>query len=119
MRGFAKPMFFNATGYVYFVQMERIGPIKIGYTTNITKRLCSLQTASPYKLNILCLFPANEEIETELHSCFRDVQLEGEWFLPHPFLLKEIDNLLMLNKRHGFEKPNTEVDLIDNRLCVA
>lgn len=118
MNGFTMPMFFNVTGYVYFIQMDRIGAIKIGYTTDVEKRIASLQTASPYKLYLLCVFPANEEIERQLHYCFRDVRLEGEWFLPHPFLLKELDLIINLNKKHGFKKPNPEFDIHDNRLLA-
>ena len=35
-------------GYVYFIQMENTGPIKIGFSKNIKSRMENLQTASPY-----------------------------------------------------------------------
>ena len=41
---------------VYFIQIQPpIGPIKIGITSNIKSRLSHLQTACPYKLEILNL----------------------------------------------------------------
>lgn len=99
----ARPIYLfdsDATGFVYFVQMDRIGPIKIGFTKNIEKRLISLQTASPYPLRLLCHYGADETHEKEWHSEFDRLRLEGEWFLPHPKLLKEIDLQIAANRKH-------------------
>lgn len=98
------------TGYIYFIQMDRIGPIKIGFTKDIGKRLVGLQTGSPYPLNLLCLFPGIEEDEKEIHNCYYPLRLEGEWFLPHPLILKDINRLIETNKKHGFIEPIPEYD---------
>lgn len=92
MRGICKRMYWldEPSGFIYFIQMDRIGPIKIGFTTDIKNRLLQLQTANPYPLNLLLYYPGEIEDEKEIHAGFREMRLEGEWFLPHPFILKEI-----------------------------
>ena len=116
MKGICRPYFQNITGYVYFIQMERIGPIKIGFTKYLEQRFNSLRTGSPYPLNVLCLFPGNEEIERDIHKGFNEMKMEGEWFLPHPFILKEIDEQNRINKINGFTNPDTDKDLGDKTL---
>ncbi len=113
MKGYGIPMFKKVTGYIYFIQMDRIGPVKIGFTKNIEKRLVSLQTACPYPLNLLCIFPGNEDMETDIHSCFKEMRMEGEWFLPHPFILGEIENFKKINKKNNFILPDSNKDLGD------
>lgn len=92
MRGVGRPMYWDhePEGYVYFIQMDRIGPIKIGFAKDVGKRILSLQTSSPYPLKLLCYYKADQEHELDWHSAFKEIRLKGEWFLPHPFLLKEI-----------------------------
>lgn len=116
MRGFARPIFANLTGYIYFIQMDRIGPIKIGFTKDIGKRLISLQTANPYPLNLLCVFPGNEEMEKDIHQGFNEMRMEGEWFLPHKFILSEIQEQNRVNTRKCFRIPRPEIDLHDESL---
>lgn len=101
----ARPMFQVITGYIYFVQMDRIGPIKIGFAKDIGKRLLSLHTGSAYPLRLLCFFPGNETMEEGIHLAFNCFRLEGEWFLPHPRLLRLIDEIL---KQPGTNKHDPE-----------
>jgi len=117
MQGIGRRMFQVLTGYIYFVQMDYIGPIKIGIAKNVQQRMRELQTGSPYRLNLLCCFPGNEDMEREIHLGFSEIKLEGEWFLPHPFLLREIRMQIELNKKHNFVIPNPERDLGDFTLA--
>jgi len=114
VKSYPMPMLVTITGYIYFIQMDRIGPIKIGFTTNIAKRILNLQVASPYPLNLLCLFPGNVDMEQKIHICYKEMRMEGEWFLPHPFILKEIDGFLDMNKDCGFVLPIPEYDIGDD-----
>ena len=92
MQGIGKPIYFDhePEGFIYFIQMDRIGPIKIGYAKNIGKRLVHLQISNPYPLKLLGFYKADKIHEAEWHSVFNWLRLKGEWFLPHLFLLKEI-----------------------------
>jgi uncharacterized protein YozE (UPF0346 family) len=78
----------ESKGIVYFVLSRDTGAIKIGFTAGpIEKRLSSLQTAHPHKLQLLASISGNKEYETELHERFSPFRLRGEWFQAHPELL--------------------------------
>jgi hypothetical protein len=68
--------------FVYFIRADEHGPIKIGHSTNVEKRLEQLQTGSSHPLRLLAKFKHDraKEIEKSLHSAFADLRLEGEWF---------------------------------------
>jgi uncharacterized protein YozE (UPF0346 family) len=81
-------------GCVYFIRSEKTHAIKIGFTTGpVEKRLGSLQTAHPYKLQLLATTSGTVEYEKLLHERFGNFRLEGEWFEPHPDLLAFISVL--------------------------
>ncbi|MHB1015505.1 MAG: YozE family protein [Desulfurivibrionaceae bacterium] len=81
-------------GCVYFIRSEKTHAIKIGFTAGqVEKRLSSLQTAHPYKLQLLATIPGKLEYEKSLHAQFASHRLEGEWFEPHPDLLAFISLL--------------------------
>ena len=74
--------------YVYFVQSGKKGPIKIGKAKNIEKRLVALQTACPYKLNLLALIKCDSctealALEKKIHRLFKTQRMHGEWFRPN------------------------------------
>jgi len=73
--------------YVYFIQEGRgkHGSIKIGKSSNINKRLKSLQTGNPRKLTLMatikCTTPNNaHRLESKLHLMFKADRVRGEWF---------------------------------------
>ena len=87
---------------IYFIQMGDDGPIKIGTTKNhINGRLRALQSASPYKLNLLFLFknyPKSYITEGSIHKKFKKNRLEGEWFYPSKEVLDYIEFLRNRNE---------------------
>jgi uncharacterized protein YozE (UPF0346 family) len=84
----------NNEGCVYFIRSEKTHAIKIGFTAGkIEDRLSALQTAHPYKLQVLATSTGNREYEKALHARFARLRLEGEWFEPHPDLLAFISVL--------------------------
>ena len=90
------------TGYIYFIQMDLIGPIKIGFSNNFKNRLVGLQTANPYPLNLLIAFPGNDQMENHLHEKFRVYHIRGEWFHPDEDIIREISAQKEINDRAGF-----------------
>lgn len=83
---------------IYFIQMGKSGPIKIGRTKiKINQRLKSLQSASPYKLKILHVHSNKHGKvflqEKEIHNMFSEIRLNGEWFEPSNELLMYINEL--------------------------
>lgn len=65
---------------VYFVQGAGGGPVKIGVTSDLDKRLKSLQTGHPELLVVLKWVPGDASIEALLHARFGHLRLAGEWF---------------------------------------
>jgi hypothetical protein len=80
------------TGVIYFAKAD--GFIKIGYTTNLSARLISLQTSSPMRINLMGVIPGNREDEKDLHAKFARLRQHGEWFLSTRRLNKWIEKLL-------------------------
>jgi len=74
--------------YVYIIKGSRMNPTesnyKIGISKNVSKRLESLQTSSPEKLELLFKHPTTKyrEIEKSLHNLFKYYRIRenGEWF---------------------------------------
>lgn len=81
--------------HVYFVRSSN-GTIKIGVSTDVMRRLASLQTANSARLTLLLIMPGTEEDEQELHRLFADERLRGEWFRPSRRLLRFIDECRQL-----------------------
>lgn len=76
---------------VYFIQAISGGPIKIGFTRNLTTRLAALQNSHPERLIVVAAFPGGPAEEGELHHKFKAVRVNGEWYEPSSDLLAEIE----------------------------
>lgn len=84
----------SRTSKVYFTQMLRGGPIKIGTARKLRTRLLALQSGCPYPLWVLHVIDhADYNIETALHRRFIEARLHGEWFQPIPELCNLIDRM--------------------------
>jgi hypothetical protein len=79
-----------ARGTIYFVQSERGGPIKIGFTDNLKRRLASMRTHSADKLVVLATCKGDLTDERRLHERFAAHRVRGEWFAPAAELLAAI-----------------------------
>ena len=72
----------NEKGFVYFIHQEgNFTQFKIGYATDLNKRLRALQTGNP---NLLIVYRVIENVtrktETELHHFFYSYRIRNEWF---------------------------------------
>lgn len=85
-----KPYRPQREGYVYFVQEEGGGPIKIGWATNPSKRLSGMQSGNPRRLRLIGAIAGERNLEGKLHTKFAKFRQTGEWFEPHPTLLAYI-----------------------------
>lgn len=74
---------------IYFIQAEN-GPIKIGYSRSLEKRLKSLQASNGQKLTVLGTMKGTLKDEKSLHEKFSDYKISSEWFRPYSDLLKFI-----------------------------
>lgn len=67
---------------IYFIQRGDAGPVKIGFTNDIRKRLRGLQTGHDTRLILRRAFDGSEVDERKLHARFVGSRLQGEWFAP-------------------------------------
>lgn len=81
--------------YVYIIENQDNGAIKIGVAQNVEKRLKQLQTGSVSELemvyrSILC---SNAfEVEKFMHEKFKDKHIRGEWFnLDKTIVINELE----------------------------
>lgn len=82
---------------IYFLQ-EQGGDwmIKIGYSSNIGKRIKTLQTASPRPLLLVGTIPqGTQRQESDWHRKFRYCNANNEWFYPSETLVKHIEHSCM------------------------
>lgn len=77
-------------GYVYFIEAEESGLIKIGRAANPIRRLAAMQTGSAEPLRLARTIRTDDDkhLERELHRRFAADRVRGEWFDPSDDLLK-------------------------------
>lgn len=63
---------------IYFIKAN--DKVKIGYAEDPSKRIPSIQTSSPYELEVLLILEGNYDLEYKLHKRFNDLRATGEWF---------------------------------------
>ena len=81
--------------YVYFIQADENGPIKIGFTSgDPQRRLNQLQTAHPAALRLIGAIKGTTAQERELHKRLSEWRLKGEWFEPHPSVMAVVQETL-------------------------
>jgi hypothetical protein len=98
---------FESDPVVYFVG-DQVGPIKIGFSTDVWERFRRLRNSMPGELRMLAARSGSKALEREYHQRFHAWRLHGEWFERTPELLAEIDRVNRGD--HLFEEthpPNT------------
>ena len=85
-------------GMLYFIQeVEKFNRFKIGYTTNIAKRLEALQIGNPDTLVVYKKIKnVSRTIEKQVHECFAKHHIRGEWFAITPEDIEHICASVML-----------------------
>jgi len=63
---------------IYFIKAN--DRVKIGYADDPKSRIQSIQTSSPYKLEVLLIIDGSYEVERDLHKSFQEFRITGEWF---------------------------------------
>lgn len=70
----------TATKHIYFIEAGDGGPIKIGVTKDIDKRIKQLQPGTTAPLRLLASIPGSHADERTLHRYFAVERRNGEWF---------------------------------------
>lgn len=68
--------------YLYIIQSDKTGSLKIGRSKDPEKRLKQLQTGSPYSLKLIFMAEGKGHLEKRLHERLKDYRQrrKGEWF---------------------------------------
>jgi len=66
--------------FLYFMQNGEKGPIKIGITFDVQKRLTQAQTFNYQRITLLGYILGSQSLETELLKRFSPYKISGEWF---------------------------------------
>lgn len=83
----------SSRGVVYFVTADDPCMVKIGFTSNIERRIKSLQTANHGKVRVVGCVPGTKSDETIFHRRFHRYRRRGEWFSVAGDLEKFLKNL--------------------------
>lgn len=102
---------YNLT-YVYALQCEETGNIKIGVAEDWRQRIKSIQSMSPTKLELVfCIVAESRRFESYLHRKLSKFRIHGEWFTAD----KEVVELLNSYKvKFGEELKAMEKSLLEN-----
>lgn len=76
-------------GHVYFAALSG-GAIKIGYTTDLDRRMSNLWYSVPGGVTVLASLMGTPDAEQWLHLKFASLKISGEWFRPDPSLMSFI-----------------------------
>jgi hypothetical protein len=84
--------------FIYFILNQNSNAIKIGRAKNLERRMKSLQTSSPTKLELLKSISVQgmseaQDLEQSLHKKFDELRLTGEWFRAESSLMDYIHQL--------------------------
>ncbi len=82
------PLKFGCMTYTYFIQREDGGPIKIGKSKDIARRLEDFKGGCPVPL--VCIAYIQGDWEAHAHKKFIHLCIAGEWFQDAPELMKFI-----------------------------
>jgi hypothetical protein len=74
--------------WLYVVQAQPSGNLKIGRATSVESRLIGLRVGTWETLTVLCQVCAfTNEPEEELHARWSEHRIRGEWFRPAPDIM--------------------------------
>jgi len=89
----------DAKGFIYFIQAVNGGPVKIGFSICPEKRILELQTANPYKLDLIGTIRGNIFAEKKLQKHLVHAKTYGEWFEPDEIVIEAIKQCL----KYGYD----------------
>lgn len=85
--------------WVYFIQREDDGPIKIGTAADLFERLSGLSAGDWRPIRLLGAIPGGRAKEQALHARFRPFGVGGEWFNDCVYIRRRIQAMC---RKHGF-----------------
>jgi len=84
----------NRRSYIYFAARATDGAIKIGWSSDVIRRMQELRKRERCPVDLLACVPGSKPDELALHERFKSCALELEWFRPTKALTSFIEGLL-------------------------
>lgn len=78
---------------VYFAQERSSGAIKIGTSTQVDKRIRTLEKMWRSEIALVATVAGAFRVEAWMHDRFKELHIGHEWFRPEPELLNYIEEL--------------------------
>lgn len=70
----------NGDIWLYFIQQKSGGPINVGGTRNVKRRLYDLQAANPEELRLMACVCARPSLETDIYALLDAIRIRSKWF---------------------------------------
>lgn len=80
-------------GLIYFAIRSTDDAIKIGWTSDVMRRIAELRKENRSAVELAACFPGDKPDELRLHARFIVDRIDGEWHRPSASLLAFIDGL--------------------------
>jgi hypothetical protein len=77
---YPKTLSFNRRSVVYVARRSTDGAVKIGFTSDIERRVRELRKENRTAVDLIALLPGAKPDELRLHARFAEKRLDGEWF---------------------------------------
>ncbi len=114
------------SGFVYFIQACSGGPVKVGFATDMDRRLSELQVGSPVRLWALAKIPGTRADEREIHRRLAPSASHGEWFWPsdelEALLVEKVGRVPSKYVRRRNSRPGTPPTVgayMRTEVCIA
>jgi hypothetical protein len=75
-----KPLALGRRSYVYVAHRLDDGAIKIGFATDVMRRISELRKLSQSAVELVACMPGGKPDELRLHAQFSTYRIDGEWF---------------------------------------
>lgn len=80
-------------GEIYFIGNLKYGFVKVGFSTNVERRIGAIQTGCPFPIVILARMRGTVKDEKDLHRKMKLHKSNGEWFRIEGLVKGYIDSL--------------------------
>lgn len=98
-------------GRVYFIAARQLGTVKVGFSTNLPKRLIDLQTSASTQLALEFSCAGDRGLERALHGFLLPYRATGEWFQYGPHIHDLIDEISDFLSEKGDDEDVSNVSL--------
>jgi hypothetical protein len=95
---------------VYVIQAED-GPVKIGHSTNVRRRMSTLQISSPVPLSLVAVLSGDRTTEKEMHARFAGSHKHGEWFDLDDAVIDELRGQ-SIDLHGGLDDGNLQINVV-------